>query len=201
MDARANATRQTSEPLKQYSLNTTDREAIGMARLMHDGDLLVDTPYQRGDVWTLDQRIALIKSFLMGLPVPALVINNRMTLVWERNNPEPDVSYAVIDGKQRILAMVAWYADDFAVPASWFPAKQVETVEETDDGPYVRYSGLTIVGQRFFMRKSRFPVCEAAVGTIAEEAEIYLLVNGGGTGQTAEDMARAARVALHPEGI
>jgi hypothetical protein len=33
------------------------------------------------------------------------------------------------------------------------------------------------------------------VSTVAEEAEIYLLVNGAGTPQTDADMANAARIA------
>lgn len=188
-------TRQSSEPLKHHSLNATDREAIGIVHLVQGGEMLLNAPYQRGDVWTPDQRVALIKSFLIGLPVPAVIINNRMTREWERSNGNADCAYSMIDGKQRTLTMVAWYADGFAVPASWFPAEQVEATENTKDGPYVRFSGLTIVGRRFFMRTARFPVCEAAAETVAEEAMIYTLVNGGGTPQTDDDMERAARVA------
>lgn len=186
-------TRQSARPLEHRSLNATNREAVGIARLVQEGDLILDTPYQRGDVWTLDQRISLVKSWLLGLPIPAMIINDRMTSAWERDGLGP--AYAMIDGKQRTLTAIAWYAGEFAVPASWFPADQVEAVEDTDDGPYIRFSGLSVVGQRRFMRMAQIPVCEARVGTVREEAQIYLLVNGSGTAQTDDDLNRAARVA------
>lgn len=187
-------TRQTSQPLEHHSLNATNREAIGIVRLVQEGNLILDTPYQRGDVWTLDQRIALVKSWLLGLPIPAMIINDRMSSAWERG-AELGPAYAMIDGKQRTLTAFAWYTNEFAVPASWFPADQLATTEDTADGPYVRFDGLTIVGQRRFMRMAHFPVCEARAGSEREEAQIYLLVNGGGTAQTDDDMARAARLA------
>ncbi|TMR06376.1 DUF262 domain-containing protein, partial [Nonomuraea turkmeniaca] len=184
-------TRQTDRPLEHRSLNATNREAVGLARLVQEGDLLLDTPYQRGDVWTLDQRIALVKSWLLGLPIPAMIINDRMTSAWERDG-ERTPAYAMIDGKQRTLTAIAWYNGDFAVPASWFPSDQIETVEDTNnDGPYVRFNGLTIVGQRRFMRMAQIPVCEARVSTLREEAEVFLLVNGSGTQQQEADLARA----------
>lgn len=188
-------TRQTDRPLEHRSLNATNREAIGLAKLVQEGDLLLDTPYQRGDVWTLDQRVALVKSWLLGVPIPAMIIADRMAR-WDRNTDgDLGPAYAMIDGKQRTLTAIAWYNSEFAVPASWFPADQIEASEDTEDGPYVRFSGLTIVGQRRFMRMAQLPVCEARAGSDSEEAEIYLLVNGAGTPQTDEDLSRAERAA------
>jgi hypothetical protein len=190
-------TRQTDQPLEHRSLNATNREAIGLAKLVQEGDLLLDTPYQRGDVWTPDQRVALVKSWLLGLPIPAMIINDRMTSAWERGR-ELGPAYAMIDGKQRTLTAIAWYNSGFAVPASWFPADQIMSAHETGDGPYVHFSGLTVVGQRRFMRMAQLPVCEARVGTEREEAEIYLLVNGAGTPQADSDLERARGIA-HPD--
>jgi hypothetical protein len=187
-------TRQTDQPLEHRSLNATNREAIGLAKLVEEGDLLLDTPYQRGDVWTLDQRVALVKSWLLGLPIPAMIIADRMARWGSGADLGP--AYAMIDGKQRTLTAIAWYSSEFAVPASWFPADQVHTMEDTEDGPYVRFTGLTTVGKRRFMRMAQLPVCEARARDEREEAEIYLLVNGAGTAQTDDDLNRAQRVAF-----
>jgi hypothetical protein len=189
-------TRQTDQPLQHRSLNATNREAVGLAKLVQEGDLLLDTPYQRGDVWTLDQRVALVKSWLLGVPIPAMIIADRMAR-WDRNvDGDLGPAYAMIDGKQRMLTAIAWYDSDFAVPASWFPPDQIDTVEGTEDGSYVRFAGLTVVGQRRFMRTAQFPVCEARAGSDSEEAEIYLLVNGAGTPQTDDDLDHARRAAF-----
>jgi hypothetical protein len=88
------------------------------------------------------------------------------------------------------------FSSQFAFPVSWVPMDFVETTEDTDDGPYVRYNGLTRKGQRFMENYCSFLVAETKdCATVEEEAAFYLLVNGGGTPQTDENMANAARVA------
>lgn len=195
-------TRQTTAPLEHVSLNATNRFADFYVRSVQRGTMLLDPPYQRGDVWTDDQRMGLVRSWLMGIPIPAVVINDRSSPSWAHANPgyfdgdgTPAI-YAVIDGKQRIpLTAAAWLGGDLLVPASWFPADHVDTTEDTDDGPYVRFTGLTRVGQRFAEYRRILPCAEGRLGTVSQEAEVYLLVNGAGTPQTSADMANAARVA------
>ena len=71
----------------------------------------------------------------------------------------------------------------------------MESAEDTGDGPYVTFTGLTQVGQRLMENRAMLPAATASVASVEEEAEIYLRVNGGGIPQSDEDMARAARVA------
>jgi hypothetical protein len=152
-------------------------------RQVEQGDISYDLPYQRGDAWTEGQRIMLIYSILAGTPIPALIVNDRPENMWF--GP---------DGKQRLTTVRMFMNGALAVPASWFPADRVTATEQTGDGPYVRYPGLTRTAQRFFENKPA-PVAEAHVKTVADEAGIYLRVNGSGTPQTAEDIARAAAIA------
>jgi hypothetical protein len=194
----AQMTRQTSAPIDRLSLSSTNRLASELARFYTDGRLTADLPYQRGSVWTLDQRIALVKSWLSGTPIPSVIINDRMSIAWtERHGEirEGRALWAVIDGKQRIETAAMWFAGMFAVPASWFDPDRVEATEDTDDGPYVRFAGLTETGRRLFENRAMLPAATASVGSVEEEAEIYLRVNGGGTAQAAEDMDRAAQIA------
>jgi hypothetical protein len=192
-------TLQTPWPLERLSLHATARLAHHFADTVMSGDGTVDQPYQRGAVWSQGQQIALIWSYLSGVPIPAILTNDRSTPEWAQANPGydqvTDPYYAVIDGKQRILATIAWFDGTLAVPASWFAPKYVMATENTEDGPYVRFTGLTVVGQRICKRDFLLPCAEAHFPTIEREAEIYLLVNGGGTPQTGADMANAARVA------
>lgn len=190
-------TRQTTAPLPHVSMNVTNRLAEGLANQIQRGVLILAPPYQRGSVWSTDQRIALMRSWLMGVPVPAILLNNRMGAGWAKNNPNDHykVAYATVDGRQRLETAVAWFNGELAIPASWVPADMVTATEDTDDGPYVNNDGLTERGQRFVESRMSLPCAEAQVSTIREEAEVYLLVNGGGTPQTDTDMANAARVA------
>lgn len=192
-------TRQTSEPIDTYGLQANSRSAREVARNFTDPDGDLSPEYQRGSVWTEDQRINLVRSWLMGVPVPAIIINDRLFGPWPGGGPDGTplggYCHAVIDGKQRVETAIAWFSGDLAVPASWFPSDAIESAEDTDDGPYVRYTGLTRTAQRFQDRRFQLPTVEAKVSSIEEEAELYLLVNGAGTAQTSEDMGNAARVA------
>lgn len=187
-------TRQTSEPVREIPMGSSARAWGDLIHQLEAGDISYDMPYQRGDVWTYDQRIALIFSILSGTPVPALILNDRPESMWFAADGSRRPIYAVIDGKQRLTAVQMFIGNQLLVPASWFPAERVEFTEVTDDGPYVRYEGLSRLAQRFFENVPA-PVAEAHVKTVEAEAEIYLRVNGGGTAQTPDDMARAERIA------
>jgi len=193
-------TRQTSTPLEHLSLNAADRQAREIARSFTEFGLDLNPPYQRGQAWTEDQQIALIRSWLTGTPTGVVIFNDRSTPEWKAANgydpsERDEAIYACIDGQQRISAARAWFGDELAVPASWFESAHVERAEDTDDGPYLRWSGLSLVRQRHFANRAHLTVATARVATVQEEAAIYLLVNGGGTPQTDSDMANARRVA------
>jgi hypothetical protein len=194
---------QVNTPLPDYRLSASNRSAQEVAGTMFS-QIDIEPSYQRGAVWVTGQRIALVKSWIMGVPIPAVILNNRDTPEWRTN--EGDAVYqgeaptwAVVDGKQRIMTARLWFSGDLQVPASWFPVDRVARATRTNDGPYVTYRDLTPTGQRVIGR-AQLPVIEAKLPSVRAEAELYLLVNGGGTGQTPEDMARAGRVAHNGTG-
>ncbi|MFE6274073.1 DUF262 domain-containing protein [Streptomyces goshikiensis] len=193
--------RQTPLPLEHRNLRTSDRSPLDIAAgLRGVPELDLDPPYQRGDVWTADQRIALVRSWLTGTPTGVVILNDRTTAQWlkasgydpaERGEP----LYAVIDGRQRITTARLWADGELAVPASWFLPGDVAVTEATEDGPYVRFTGLTDAGRLKFGNRAHLAVATAKAATVAEEAAVYGLVNGGGTPQTPADLANAADVA------
>ncbi|MEU1434033.1 DUF262 domain-containing protein [Streptomyces sp. NPDC005786] len=191
-------TRQTAAPLDHTSLNPSFQSARWLAQRVTDGEIDANPPYQRGSVWTLDQRVALVQTWMRGLPAGVVILADRGNGAWAGSDPwkTGQGMWAIVDGKQRLTTAVMWFGSEFAIPASWLPADHVETTEATDDGPYVRQNGLTLKGQRFMERYCSLLVAETKdCATEAAEAEFYLLVNGGGTPQTDADMGNAARVA------
>ena len=147
----------------------------------------MDPPYQRGSVWTNDQRVALIKSLFLGLPIGAIVLNHR--------GYTGDKIYAVVDGKQRIETLRDFHQSKLAVPAEWFDAEDINEIFTDADGiEKVYLNGLKPVMRRHF---ENFAVAslEAQVKTVAQEAEIFTLINSAGTSQTEADLANAARIA------
>lgn len=189
-------TRQSRTPLHNLRLSPTNEPFAQLVDQWRRGSLDPNPPYQRNDVWTLDQRIELIRSLLMGVPVPAIITNRR-----ERGS----IRY-VIDGKQRVTTMRMWFDGELFVPASWFAPEDIaETVvlepgsemAETyaDTGDYVTYTGLTDGGQGLCDVHMSVPVAEGRFANERSEAIIYGRVNGFGTPQTVSDMENARRVA------
>ena len=152
-----------------------------------DGHTDLTPAYQRPSVWTEEQKINLIYSLLHGIPVPAVTINDR----WAANQ-DIDAPYmeAVIDGKQRLEAIVDFMDDNLPVPSAWFHEEYLTN----PDSETVTYSQLTRVAQRDIKRAS-LPVVLPALKTEQEEAAHYLLVNTGGTEQTEADLENAWKVA------
>ena len=188
-------TLQTDQPIQRLNLQAYNRSVAEFIPRDRD-DYELNPPYQRGTVWTPDQRVALVHSFLSGTPIPAVILNYRANDDWTRANGAlsiHDPAYAVVDGKQRIETIRAWFDGLIAVPASWFDPELVKFTESTSDGQYVNYTGLSIVGQRT-ARMWTIPTAEARVASVEDEAAIYLRVNGGGTAQSAADMANAEGV-------
>jgi len=188
----APATLQTVSPLERTTLVPSVRQAGWFVLLRDNGELELDAPYQRGSVWTTDQRRNLMRSFLLGLPVPAILLNDRANANPQARDVQP---YAVIDGKQRIESVLAWHDDELDIPASWLPPEHVASTHSTDDGPYVYRSELTPAARRLIDNRATVPTCEASVPSVRDEAEIFTLVNGGGTLVDGDAMARAAGIA------
>lgn len=183
---------QTSEPIKRLPLSSSHRMVEEIVHNLGTGMLTADTPYQRGHVWDQGQRRNLIRSFLSGIPVPAIIINDRS--YWPGITAEEPWD-ALIDGKQRVESARQWLAGELTVPASWFRPELIESTVNTDDGPYVGYDGLGEVGRRLFRNEATFPVVTARMKSVEAEAALYVQVNTSGADQSDEDIENARRVA------
>lgn len=195
MDSRV--TRQTSAPLEEYSLTILASNARELARLVRDGTMTVAPPYQRTSVWDDAQRVGLVESWCRGVPIPAVIINDRAAFsrTGKWIGPDDGFVYALVDGRQRIETAMAWFFNELAVPASWFPAEGVERTEQTSDGPYVRFEGLSLAWQRGVAFNFKLPRADARLHSVQEEAALYLLINSSGTAQTAADLDNARQIA------
>jgi hypothetical protein len=158
--------------------------------------LLLDPPYQRSSVWTVEQQRLLMRSFLTRLPVPAVVINDRFQSKAFTDGTTEDWRTALVDGRQRIEAILAWVDGDLTLPADWFGDEcVVETTTDTDGTRMVSSKGLTLAGARLVSSRIMLPVAQAAVSTVEEEAAIYLMLNTGGTAHSEEDLSVARKMA------
>lgn len=190
---------QTDAPIEYLSLATYVQSAYGLAQQFRDGELLVDPPYQRPSVWTRTQQRLLVRSWREGVPIPAIVVNDRGGSGWRKIHGDADYEagrnlIAVVDGRQRMEAVRAWFDGDLDVPASWFADDEVASTHETPDGPYVTWNSLTTVGRtRMKVGGSPLPVTMAKLASERDEARLYLTLNTGGVAQSDDHLANASQ--------
>ncbi len=164
--------------MKRLQLNQSNRPVECLRHFEQSRDLELSPPYQRGDVWGIRRRRNFIRSLLMGIPIPSIIVNDRLMADFVGDRPE---AFAVIDGKQRCTTILMFFADRFTVPSEWFEPYHVSTGKDE-----VVYSELSIIGQRMF-RGRGIAVSEARLGTLEDEQEVFELVNFGGIPQGERD--------------
>ena len=64
----------------------------------------LEPPWQRKDVWSPKKKKELIKSLLLGIPLPSIILHKRGS------------QRSIIDGKQRLTAIVKFMQNEFKLP-------------------------------------------------------------------------------------
>jgi hypothetical protein len=173
--------------LRKHRVSTTARPIeFFLDRDPDDPRFDMDQPYQRGVVWGAKRRLNLIKSILMGIPIPAIVINDRFHAGFSHPGYSQDRNwmYAVVDGKQRVTTVQGFVNNEFWIPYEWV---------EDDARGQVYYGDLPLPFQRGF-RNTPMPVAEGQFATLDQEHELFDLVNFGGLaqGEVDDDLTPAA---------
>lgn len=70
-------------------------------------------PFQRPQVWTTEQQVRLIESLYRGMPVPALV--------WNQSENVAEVDGWLLDGQQRMNAILGYVHGRFPVDGWLYP--------------------------------------------------------------------------------
>jgi Protein of unknown function DUF262 len=143
------------------TLRTLEREDDEAFRLN------LNPSYQRESVWTMEQRVNLIKSMLQGLPIGSIFLNQRSEVAGP----------VVVDGKQRLETLLMWLHDEVEVPMEWFP----DDMLAGSCGGLVGWSDLTPAAKRHLANRWVVATYETSLPTEAQEAELYKRVNYGGT--------------------
>lgn len=84
-------------------LEIADQGLVSVAQLVQSGAIDVSPKFQRRDRWSPDRQSSLIESFLVNIPVPPVYLAEDEGRIGR---------YAVIDGKQRLTAIAAFFSDE-----------------------------------------------------------------------------------------
>lgn len=148
----------------------------------------INPPYQRGSVWSTEQNYGLIRSILMGIPIPAITVAERRKVHGGDFVGTP-YHYAIIDGKQRLTTLLRYVNGDFALPRGYIPSKYIpETYKES-----YFINELAGYGEDH-IHNCPLPVNLIDTTTLKQEAEIYLLLNQTHVPHTAGDFEVAQAI-------
>lgn len=89
-------------PLENLKVDKGFYTAFELKRKYEKKMIKLDDDFQRDDVWSLQQKIELVESVLMGLPLPIFYFNQDKKGV-----------LIVVDGRQRLTALFSYMNDDF----------------------------------------------------------------------------------------
>lgn len=154
-------------PVIPLALNNTNRPIDLLSHWRNTREFRMDEHYQRDYVWGVDRKANLIRSILMGIPIPSLILN------W-RDWPD-DYSIAVVDGKQRISAILNFLDGELVVPGPWFGLDGDVTFNDLPRPTRLRLGNKSIA------------VSEASLGSLEDEERVFNLINYGGVPQGMTD--------------
>lgn len=89
---------------KSVSFDSYDITVRQILDMVGERSIDIAPEYQRHFIWGLDRQSTLIESLLLGIPVPSLFMATN-----------PDATWEVIDGLQRLTTMVNFLADDATI--------------------------------------------------------------------------------------
>lgn len=100
------------------------------------GTLRLDPKYQRNPIWSIGQKCFLIDSLIFGAPIPQVFIN----IIDEGTGRDRRTVYEVVDGQQRLRAILEFMNDDYALVATTAKSYPVSDVYKPHIGK--KYTGL-----------------------------------------------------------
>lgn len=72
--------------------------------MVDEKQLDIEPAWQRTDVWSLKKKRELIKSLILGIPLPSIILHSQGGRM------------SIIDGKQRLLSIIKFVKNDFKLP-------------------------------------------------------------------------------------
>src|SRR5687767_4985746 len=89
--------------IASVSLSGTDWTTETVLMQLKKGNIELNPKFQRRDAWEPKRKSEFIESLILGLPVPPIVLAER---------PDYKGKYIVLDGKQRLICLRRFTADD-----------------------------------------------------------------------------------------
>ena len=110
-DVESQLTPEIRAELQQTIVYNLDWTIATVLTQLQEGAIDLQPQYQRRDAWTVGRKSKLIESFILGLPVPPVVLAERR---------EAKGSFIVLDGKQRLTTLAQFTGNFPSSPLNGF---------------------------------------------------------------------------------
>lgn len=145
-------------------------------RRYRENQIVVNRKYQRKLVWTEDEKIKLIDSIIKGYPIPLI-------LFAEYIDAEGKVKYEILDGLQRLNAIVGFIEDAFPWSDKYFDITQLARAKQAEDeNEFVGYHGDALLEKDICANFLDYQLAVTSYKSQEEETtfEIFGRINSGG---------------------
>lgn len=154
-------------------LEVADQGLATLASMVSSGAIDVAPTFQRRDRWDAARQSTLIESFLINVPVPPIYLAEDAASIG---------SYAVIDGKQRLTAVAAFFSDTL----------MLRGLEALSDLNGLRFSDLPQNIQSALGMKSMRVTTLLRQSDAGIKHEVFLRLNTGGEVLNAQEIRNVA---------
>jgi len=159
------------------------------------GYYLINRRYQRKLVWSVDEKAKFIDSILSGYPIP---------MILGANYKKSDGSSAieVLDGMQRLNAIVSFIEGEFPVSEKYFDLEVIAlTKSQKDSGKLVQKTALLAAEQCAKILDYPVPFSIFDESEASKLDESFRRINTGGRTLSKQDVRQAGALGLIPETI
>ena len=152
-------------------VQSSDMALTTIVALENSGSLDLGPRYQRRNRWDRERQSQLIESFLLNVPVPPIYLAEEARGI-----------YAVIDGKQRLTAIIQFFKDEF-------PLSKLQLRNELEGS---RYSGLNNYWANTLQMRPLRTVTIMRQTPDWVKHEVFLRLNRGGQPLNAQEIRNVA---------
>jgi hypothetical protein len=158
-------------------------------RLYREDKLVVNRKYQRKLVWTLEEKQKLVDSILNDYPIP-------LVLLAEVQSPH-GLFYEIIDGMQRLNAIVAFIENEFSVADRFFDVDQFARARQAAEaGKFNRISSDSYLTPALCANYLDYQLAVTTFPTVSEAqvTEVFGRINSGGQQLSWQDRRQAGKI-------
>lgn len=145
-------------------------------RRYRENQIIVNRRYQRKLVWTEQEKVCLIDSILKGYPIPLI-------LFAESTDAGGKQFYEILDGMQRLNAIMGFLENEFSLDGKYFDLNQLARAKQADEeGLFTGYHGEDILEPKICANFLDYQLAVTSYKVTDQKTvfEIFGRINSGG---------------------